>query len=52
MEIYFHLVKSGKNISTKSDEEEEIVSKKMFRKQSSTLSDFSLSSQKSIINFF
>ena len=51
MEIYFYLVKSGKNTANQSDEEAEKVSKKMFRQQSSNLSDLSLSNQKSKIIF-
>ena len=51
LEIYFYLVKSGKNTANQSDEEAEKVSKKMFRQQSSNLSDLSLSNQKSKIIF-
>ena len=47
LEIYFYLVKSAKNTANQSDEEAEKVSKKMFRQQSSNLSDLSLSNQKS-----
>lgn len=51
LEIYFYLVKSGKNTANQSDEEAEKVSKKMFRQQSSNLSDLTLSNQKSKVFF-